>query len=239
MDALARLSGIDDAKSHMKKRAIVAEQPAQPGSADSRRPPGPLEHATFVIGAAEPAQLPADGVREVAFAGRSNAGKSSAINALARMTRLAHASRTPGRTRQINFFRLRNGALVADLPGYGYAAVPQAIKRTWQDFLGSYVTSRSTLIGLVLIVDARHGLKALDLDLLEGFLPSGRPVMILATKIDKLNVAEGRASVAAIERSLVDAFGEAARGVTVVAFSATARRGVVEADDVLRQWLEA
>jgi GTP-binding protein len=227
---------VDDAKSHMKKRTIVAEQPAPAGGADSRRPPGPLEHATFVIGAAAPSQLPDEGAREVAFAGRSNAGKSSAINALARQTRLAHASRTPGRTRQINFFRLRNASLVADLPGYGYAAVPQALKRTWQDFLWTYVTSRSTLIGLVLIVDARHGVKALDLDLLAAFLPSGRPVMLLATKIDKLNVAEGRASVAAIERALADAFGEAATHVTVVAFSATARRGVVEADDVLRRW---
>jgi GTP-binding protein len=192
-----------------------------------------------VIGAAAPSQLPSEGAREVAFAGRSNAGKSSAINALARQTRLAHASRTPGRTRQINFFRLRNGGLVADLPGYGYAAVPQALKRTWQDFLWSYVTSRSTLIGLVLIVDARHGLKALDLDLLAAFLPSGRPVMILATKIDKLNVAEGRASVASIERALSDAIGEPASNVTVVAFSATARRGVTEADDVLLRWFEA
>jgi GTP-binding protein len=183
--------------------------------------------------------LPQEGAREVAFAGRSNAGKSSAINALARQTRLAHASRTPGRTRQINFFRLRNGSLVADLPGYGYAAVPQALKRTWQDFLWTYVTSRSTLIGLVLIVDARHGLKALDVDLLAAFLPSGRPVMILATKIDKLNAAEGRTSVVAIERALADAFGGAANHVTVVAFSATARRGVSDADDVLRRWFEA
>jgi GTP-binding protein len=223
----------------MKKRTIVAERPPQAERADSRRAPGPLEHAAFVIGAAAPSQLPSEGAREVAFAGRSNAGKSSAINALARQTRLAHASRTPGRTRQINFFRLRNGGLVADLPGYGYAAVPQALKRTWQDFLWSYVTSRSTLIGLVLIVDARHGLKALDLDLLAAFLPSGRPVMILATKIDKLNVAEGRASVASIERALSDAIGEPASNVTVVAFSATARRGVTEADDVLLRWFEA
>jgi GTP-binding protein len=192
-----------------------------------------------VIGAAAPSQLPGEGAREVAFAGRSNAGKSSAINALARQTRLAHASRTPGRTRQINFFRLRNAGLVADLPGYGYAAVPQAQKRTWQDLLWTYVTSRSTLIGLVLIVDARHGLKALDADLLAAFLPSGRPVMILATKIDKLNVAEGRASVAAIERALAEAFGAASSNVTVIAFSATARRVVAEADEVLRRWFES
>src|SRR5438046_8771291 len=92
---------------------------------------------------------------EVAFAGRSNAGKSSAINALANRSNLAFTSKTPGRTQQINFFRLRNGALLADLPGYGYAAVPHALKRHWQGFLSRYLATRQSLIGLVLVVDAR------------------------------------------------------------------------------------
>ena len=120
----------------------------------------------FVTGAAAPAQLPAAGVPEIAFAGRSNAGKSTAINVLAGRTRLAFASRTPGRTQQINLFSLRSGALVADLPGYGYAAVGKELKRAWQDFLWHYITTRPTLVALVLIVDARHGLKELDLELL-------------------------------------------------------------------------
>jgi len=198
---------------------------------------GPLEGASFVIGAAAALQLPAEGAPEIAFAGRSNAGKSSAINALARKNRLAHASRTPGRTRQINFFRLRGGTLVADLPGYGYAAVPQAQKRAWQDLLWTYVTSRSTLIGLVLIVDARHGLKPLDLELLDAFLPSARPVLILATKSDKLNVAERRRAVAGIRTTLLKTFGERASLVGVVGFSATSRAGVEDADRVLEQWI--
>jgi GTP-binding protein len=220
----------------MKKRAIVAETLHPPQVAGAQTPPGPLEGAAFVTGAAQASQLPSEGAPEIAFAGRSNSGKSSAINALARRTRLAHASRTPGRTRQINYFRLRDGALVTDLPGYGYAAVPQALKRAWQDFLWQYVTSRSTLIGLVLIVDARHGLKGLDLELLFAFVPSARPVMILATKIDKLNNADGRRAVADIAAALAQAFAE--RGsIEVVGFSATSRHGVDEANRVITRWL--
>jgi GTP-binding protein len=221
----------------MNKRAIVAKPIDRTATADSPRLPGPLEHATFVTGATSAAQLPSEGAREIAFAGRSNAGKSSAINALARQHRLAFASRTPGRTREVNFFRLRNGDLVADLPGYGYAAVPEALKRSWQNFLWSYVTTRSPLIGLVLIVDARHGLKPLDLDLLDAFMPSGRDVLVLATKIDKLNVAKGRDAIASIRASIRDRFGEAGGRVAIVGFSATTRRGLVEADEILRGWL--
>ena len=176
-------------------------------------------------------------MREIAFAGRSNAGKSSAINALAQRTRLAFASRTPGRTQQINFFALRCGALVADLPGYGYAAVAKDIKRTWQDFLWEYVTTRSPLIGLVLVSDARHGLKDLDRTLLAAFLPSGRPVLILATKSDKLNNAERKEAVRHIEGQVRSAFPEHAPQVRAIAFSATTRMGVEAADTVLGHWL--
>src|SRR5688572_9939104 len=151
--------------------------------------------ATYQHTAANIAQLPPSGPPEIAFAGRSNAGKSSAINALANRTRLAFASRTPGRTQQINFFQLRSGGYVADLPGYGYAAVSREIKKSWQDFLWEYIVSRDTLAGLVLIVDSRHGLKDLDIALLERFVPSGRPVLILATKCDKLNIADKRKAV--------------------------------------------
>jgi len=220
----------------MKKRDIVADSP-NAAKAGAVHIPGPLEGASFVIGAAAAAQLPREGAPEIEFAGRSNAGKSSAINALARHGRLAHASRTPGRTREINFFRLRNGALVADLPGYGYAAVPHAQKRAWQDLLWTYVTSRSTLIGLVLIVDARHGLKPLDIELLDAFLPSARPVLILATKSDKLNVAERRRAVGGIRAALLQTFGERAALVGVIGFSAASHAGVEDADHVLGQWI--
>ena len=174
----------------MKKRAIVTESAhSAKGKRVSlqSRAAGSLVGAKFEGAAAAIAQLPPAGTGEIAFAGRSNSGKSSAINALAREARLAHASRTPGRTRQINFFRLRNGARVADLPGYGYAAVPRSLKREWQDLLWHYVTHRTTLIELVVVVDARHGMTDLDYALLEGFVPSGRPALIHATKADKLN----------------------------------------------------
>jgi GTP-binding protein len=196
-----------------------------------------LVGATFELGAASRAQLPVDGAPEIAFAGRSNAGKSSAINALAQRTRLAFASRTPGRTREINFFRLRSGAHVADLPGYGYAAVSRDQKARWQAFLWDYVTTRSTLVGLVLVIDARHGVKDLDATLLRAYLPSGRPLLALATKVDKLNQAERRAGVAAIAASLRDGLQAAPGQARVIGFSATRRIGLEEADAVLADWL--
>src|SRR6478609_594638 len=221
----------------MKKQSIVADSSRSAKADRAGRAPGPLEGATFQFGAAQEAQLPPPAVREVAFAGRSNAGKSSAINALARQTRLAYASRTPGRTQQINFFELRNGAVITDLPGYGYAAVPRALKEGWQDFLWVYITTRTTLIGLVLVVDARHQLKPLDMELLGGFLPSGRPVLILATKADKLNQAERRAAVTDIDAQLRDAFPDHAKDVRVIVFSASSRQGVDDADAAVERWL--
>lgn len=222
----------------MTKRSIVPESPVAPaGPVGAVRPPQVLVGATFVTGAAARSQLPEAGPPEIAFAGRSNAGKSSAINALAQRTRLAFASRTPGRTQLINLFALRSGALVADLPGYGYAAVGKEIKRSWQAFLWEYVSTRSTLVGLVLVVDARRTLMDLDRTLLGAFLPSGRPVLILATKSDKLNNAERRDAVRTIERQIREAFPGQATGVDVVAFSASTRAGVPEADAILARWL--
>lgn len=222
----------------MKKQSIVADSRRAAQADRAGRPPGPLEGASFQLGAAQPSQLPEAAAREVAFAGRSNAGKSSAINALARQSRLAYASRTPGRTQQINFFGLRNGAVVTDLPGYGYAAVPRALKESWQDFLWRYVTTRTTLIGLVLVVDARHRLKPLDFELLGGFVPSGRPVLILATKADKLNQAERSAAIKGIVAQLHDAFPGHANDVAVIAFSAVSRQGIDEADERLARWFD-
>jgi len=223
----------------MKKQSIVADSPRPARRERGVHVPGPLEGAVFRTGAARRDQLPPAAAREVAFAGRSNAGKSSAINALARQTRLAFASRTPGRTQQINFFDLRNGAVVADLPGYGYAAVPHPVKQAWQELLWNYVTSRDTLIGLVLVVDARHGVRHQDLDLLAEFLPSGRPALVLATKIDKLNQAERRQAAASISRVLRETFPDRANAVVVIPFSATLREGVDAANEVLTEWLGA
>ena len=216
----------------MEKRDIVAEKAGGPGPE-----PRALLGAEFVIAAAALEQLPPPGAPEVAFAGRSNAGKSSAINVLANRTRLAFASRTPGRTQQIVLFALPSGSLVADLPGYGYAAVPKAIKRAWQDVLADYIATRPTLVGLVLVVDARHGLKPLDLTLLDSFLPSGREVLVLATKSDKLSRSEAARAAESIRRELGERYPGLEANVTVVLFSATARMGLPEADAILARWL--
>ncbi len=218
----------------LNKRTIVTDSKR---ASKAPRPPHPLVGAEFVTGAAAPEQLPEASVPEIAFAGRSNAGKSTAINVLAGRTRLAFASRTPGRTQQINLFSLRSGALVADLPGYGYAAVSKELKRAWQTFLWHYITTRPTLVALVLIVDSRHGLKELDIELLQGFVPSGRPVLILATKADKLNTTAQRAAVATIRGQLAAEFPLGSANVVVQLFSATARVGIVEAEAVIAGWL--
>ena len=228
----------------MNKRVIVTDsrRPAKgaPAERDPAGTPHPLVGAQFVIGAAQAAQLPAAGVPEIAFAGRSNAGKSSAINALAGRTRLAFASRTPGRTQQINLFELRGGrALVADLPGYGYAAVAKSVKRGWQDFLWHYVNTRASLVALVLVVDARHGLKDLDIEVLADFVGSARPVLILATKADKLGTTAQREAAATIARQLDAAFPVGTPQVRVQLFSAATRQGVPEAETTIASWIPA
>src|SRR5262249_37624634 len=191
----------------------------------------------FVGAATAVSQLPPPGPAEIAFAGRSNAGKSSAINALARHRRLAYASRTPGRTREINFFALRSGARIADLPGYGYAAVPRTLKREWQSLLWHYITTRTTLVGLVLLVDARHRMSALDYALLEGFVPSARPVLVLVTKADKLNAAARRDALAAVRHDIVERLGARANAIVVKLFSATSGAGIEDADAVVNEWI--
>jgi GTP-binding protein len=196
-----------------------------------------VQHAEFLLTVANDEQLPLPGPPEIAFAGRSNAGKSSAINALANRSRLAFTSKTPGRTQQINFFRLRNGALLADLPGYGYAAVPQPLKRHWQEFLARYLATRQSLVGLALVVDARHGLAELDRRLLAGYLTSGRPVLLLATKMDKFAVSAQREAKRAIESDVAASFPVHVSQVTVVPFSATRRIGIGMAEAMLADWL--
>jgi GTP-binding protein len=216
----------------VEKRDIVAEKASATG-----RGPRALLGARFLFAAASLDQLPAPGPPVVAFAGRSNAGKSSAINALAMRNRLAFASRTPGRTQQIVLFELPGGALVADLPGYGYAAVPKALKEAWQQTLATYVATRPTLVGLVLVVDARHGLRPLDTVLLDGFVPSGREVVVLATKSDKLSRQEAARAAATLRRELAERYPAHAPRITVIPFSASARTGVDDADAILARWV--
>ena len=197
----------------------------------------PLQHAEFILGAAADDQLPPPGPPEIAFAGRSNAGKSSAINALANRTRLAFTSKMPGRTQQINLFRLRSGALLADLPGYGYAAVPRELKRHWQAFLTRYLETRQSLVGLILVVDARHGLSDLDRRLLDSYLPTARPVLLLATKMDKLTSSAQRQAAKTLAAALAADFPAQSRFVTIVPFSSTRRIGIDAADAIIAGWL--
>jgi len=197
----------------------------------------PFHRAEFLTTAAQWRQLPPGGAPEVAFAGRSNSGKSSAINALAQRKRLAYVSRTPGRTQHINFFRLASGALLADLPGYGYAAVPGAMQRHWRAFLARYLTERSSLVGLVLVMDARHPLTELDRQMLNWFLPTGRPVHALLAKADKLSAAEQRRALQSSRAALGRARAASGGLVGVQLFSAVKGIGIAEAEGAIDAWL--
>ncbi|MCK6388710.1 MAG: ribosome biogenesis GTP-binding protein YihA/YsxC [Zoogloea sp.] len=192
-----------------------------------------FRNAQFEISVAKPSGLPPPHGPEIAFAGRSNAGKSSAINTLANHVRLAFVSKTPGRTQLINFFRLQNGAVLVDLPGYGYAEVPEAVRRQWQHLLEDYLTRRPNLIGLVLIMDSRHPLKDRDRTMIGWFAPSGRPIHVLLTKSDKLTRSEAAATLAAVKKELAP-LGEQ---VTVQLFSSLKKTGVEEVERVVGSWL--
>lgn len=174
---------------------------------------------------------------EIAFVGRSNAGKSSAINTLTNHTRLAFVSKTPGRTQHINFFELPNGGFMVDLPGYGYAQVPEAIRTHWVKLLGDYLQTRRQLIGLILIMDARHPLKELDVRMLDFFALTGRPVHILLSKADKLSKNEQMKTLSAVKKALKP-FTER-QEVGVQLFSSLKKQGIEEVDAVVRQWFES
>ena len=189
--------------------------------------------ARFLTSVAAIRDLPPDHGREVAFAGRSNAGKSSAINALTGRRRLARTSRTPGRTRLINFFELDERRRLVDLPGYGYAKVPRSMSREWGALVGRYLESRESLAGVVVLMDIRHPLTELDAALLDWCRAAGRPILAVLTKVDKL--ARGRrAAVVAEVRGSLAGYGAAAR---VMAFSATKQIGHRELGEALEAWL--
>ena len=190
-------------------------------------------NAVFAISAEKLSDLPAPSGAEIVFAGRSNAGKSSAINTLVGMTRLAFVSKTPGRTQLINFFRLRNGAFLVDLPGYGYADVPEKVRRHWQSVLAAYLAQRSIICGLVLIMDARRPLTELDWQMLEWFGPTGKPIHILLTKADKLTRTEA-AKVLQATRSELTPWADQ---VSAQLFSSLKKTGVDEAESIIGGWL--
>ncbi|MBI4989695.1 MAG: YihA family ribosome biogenesis GTP-binding protein [Rhodocyclales bacterium] len=190
-------------------------------------------NAVFTISAAKLNDLPPPSGAEIAFAGRSNSGKSSAINTLAGRTRLAFVSKTPGRTQLINFFRLVNGAFLVDLPGYGYADVPEEIRRQWQGVLAAYLTRRTSICGLVLIMDARRPLTELDRQMLAWFGPTGKPIHILLTKADKLTRSEAAKILQATRSELAPW----ADQVSVQLFSSLKKTGVDEAERIIGNWL--
>ena len=183
--------------------------------------------ATFLRAAALPADLPPPGPPEVAFAGRSNVGKSSAINALLGRNGLARVSKTPGRTQTINFYALGDTARFVDLPGYGYARVPQTLRAQWRELVSAYLQSARALVGVVLIMDARHPMTPLDLQLIE-WLGELR-LLVLLSKADKLS----RAAQGTLVR---DVRGELGRA-SVTLFSSVTRQGVEECRDLLAEWL--
>jgi GTP-binding protein len=190
-------------------------------------------HVKFLTSAAEARQLAPDTGREIAFAGRSNAGKSSAINAVTERTGLARVSRTPGRTQLINFFELEPERRLVDLPGYGFAKVPEDVRRRWLKLMEHYFNVRESLVGLVLIVDSRRGLGPQDAGMLEWVLARDRRAHVLLTKSDKLNRREADRVLRETRQACSDT------AVTVQLFSAHAREGLAEARAVMDSWLES
>ncbi len=189
----------------------------------------------FITSAPDIRHLPNDGGIEIAFAGRSNAGKSSALNALTQQRQLARTSKTPGRTQLINLFELEPGKRLVDLPGYGYAQVPLDMKLKWQASLSEYLQRRESLRALVLLMDIRHPLKDLDLQMLEWASNSDLKILVLLTKADKLNPGP-RKNVVQQVRKATTVFGD---NVRVEAFSSLKGIGVEEVTRILSEWYQS
>jgi len=180
--------------------------------------------------------LPPDSGAEVAFAGRSNAGKSSALNALVAHKGLARVSKTPGRTQLINIFSLDDARRLVDLPGYGYAKVPVGVRDHWRELVDTYLKQRKALKGVVLIIDSRHPLKEFDRQMLAYAEAIDLPCHVVLTKSDKLSRSEAARTLALV-RAELGADGSADARVSVQLFSATAKVGLDEARDVVMRWL--
>ncbi len=181
-----------------------------------------FEKAGYLTSAAQLRQCPEDSGAEIAFAGRSNAGKSSALNALTRNSKLARISKTPGRTQLLNFFELESGRRLVDLPGYGYAKVPDAIKKQWQHLIDQYLRQRRSLRGLVLVMDIRHPMSDFDAMMLDWGAACQMPVHILLSKADKLKKMAQAEQLAAVKKAL----GANHQAVSVQTFSSLKREGI-------------
>jgi GTP-binding protein len=199
--------------------------------------PNPLARAQYLLAAHTFRQLPPDTGFEVAFAGRSNAGKSTALNALCGQNALARVSKTPGRTQQLVFFDIPPHAdkYLVDLPGYGYAKVPHDLQAHWQAFLDGYFGSRQALRGLVVVMDIRHPLKEYDRQMLGYAVQRGLPAHALLTKADKLSRGAQGTALLTVRKELASAFGDT---VSVQTFSGESKLGVDQARAVIGGWLE-
>lgn len=193
-----------------------------------------LSKATFTLSAPDIRRLPADSGIEVAFAGRSNAGKSSALNTLTNQRGLARTSKTPGRTQLINIFEIAENKRLVDLPGYGFAKVPMEMKKKWQKALGEYLEKRECLKGLVILMDIRHPLKDLDMDLIQWAVDGELPVLALLTKSDKLSQGKVSGQVLAVRKELAALNAD----IKVQAFSSLKRTGSEQADKVICDWFQ-
>jgi len=196
----------------------------------------PFQRAAYLLAAHTPQQLPDDSSGEVAFAGRSNAGKSSALNALCQRNALARVSKTPGRTQQLVYFELPPFArrYLVDLPGYGYAKVPKDLLAHWRALIDEYFATREPLRGLVVVMDIRHPLKDDDLFMLSYAAHRGLPAHVLLTKADKLSRNQQAQTRQQVAKALASRFGES---VSVQVYSAQTRAGVDQARALVAQWL--
>jgi len=193
----------------------------------------PFSQASFIASVGKLDQLPPEGAPEIVFAGRSNVGKSSAINILAKRHRLAFVSKTPGRTQTINFYDLGMRGRLVDLPGYGYARVPHAIRSQWDELIGGYLRARTSLAAVVLIMDARQPCKPKDMAVIEWIAPLASRILVLLSKSDKLSRAEGQRVLGETRHQL----GSRAPGTQVRLFSSVTGEGVDEVRTLLERWL--
>ncbi len=192
-----------------------------------------FQRAAFLSAAPELAAAPEDSGYEVAFAGRSNAGKSSAINAICHQRGLARTSKTPGRTQQLIFFRLDDERRLVDLPGYGFAKVSLSIKHRWQQLMERYLERRGSLKGLVVVMDIRHPLTDIDQQMIDWGIAAELPLLLLLTKADKLKRGAVANSLAQVRKAMA----KAPVPVATLAFSASTRLGLNQAQDQLSAWL--
>ncbi|GHA78524.1 ribosome biogenesis GTP-binding protein YihA/YsxC [Cognatilysobacter bugurensis] len=200
-------------------------------------PRNPLARAQYMLAAHNARQLPPDGGFEVAFAGRSNAGKSTALNAICQQNALARVSKTPGRTQQLVFFDVppTTDRYLVDLPGYGYAKVPKDLQAHWQAFIDEYFRTREALKGLVVVMDIRHPLKDYDRQMLGYAVSRDLPAHAILTKADKLGRGQQTQTLLAVRKDLAQSYGDT---VSVQVFSGESKQGLDEARSVVSGWLQ-